>query len=153
MRKITRRDFNLQITKAIAGISIYQFIGCKDEVKLLSKKEENLKKLVIAFGPWTQNDISIAEDFANRFVKASHLSENHLENSADLVNSISDKLPKNAIALDALELRIFSAEEYEFVIILCKQIYNLVEVRYFVSNMPIFGECQVDELFYTQKPS
>jgi len=153
MGKITRREFNLLTTKVIASITLYQFIGCTDEVKLISKGEENLKKLVIAFGPWPMIDRSIAEDFANRFIEVSHLSQNYLKKSVELVNNIANKLPKNAIALESLDLRKFSFEENEFILTLCKQLYNLVEVRYYISKMPQFGECQVDALFYTKSPS
>ena len=153
MKMITRRDFNLLTTKAIAGIALYQFIGCTDDVKLITKNEENLKKLIIAFGPWPLIDKSVANDFANRFLKASHLSQNYLEKATELIKNIANKLPKNAITLESLELRKFSIEEKELIITLCKQLYNLVEVRYYVSNMPQFGECQGDALFYTKLPS
>ena len=152
MRKIDRREFNVQTTKVIAGITLYQFIGCEEEINTISK-EENLKKLVMAFGPWPLKERSIAEEFANRFIRASHLSQNHLEKSAELVNKIANKLPKNGLAIESMDLGKFSVEENELIMTLCMQLYNLVEVRYYISNMPQFGECQVDALFYTKLPS
>ncbi len=153
MGKITRHEFNLLTTKIIAGITLYQFVGCSNEGKIKSKGEENLKKLVIAFGPWPMIDRSIAEDFAKRFIEVSHLSQNYLRKSVELVNNIANKLPKNAIALESLDVRKFSFEENKLILTLCKQLYNLVEVRYYISNMPQFGECHVDALFYTKLPS
>ncbi len=152
MRKITRREFNLLTTKVIAGITLYQFIGCENETRSELTSKENLKKLIIAFGPWTIIDKTIAADFAERFVNAHHLTKNYLQKKTELIVKIANKIPKNSIAMESLDLRKFSVEENELIMNLCKQIYNLVEVRYFISNMPPYGECQVDELFYVKEP-
>ncbi len=48
---------------------------------------------------------------------------------------------------------LFSEKEQELALTICHQIHNLVEVRYSISAMPAFGQCQGDSLFYTREPS
>ncbi len=137
----------------LAVIPLFHFIGCKDDASIESSIKKDLKKLIIAFGPWPSIDRSIAEDFAERFVNAHHLTQSYLHKKADLLITISNKIPKNSISIESLDLSKFSSEEHDLIMNLCDQIYNLVEVRYFISNMPPWGECQIDELFYSKMPS
>jgi hypothetical protein len=56
------------------------------------------------------------------------------------------------MALKEVEMGDLSLEERELLLTLVRQIYDLLEVRYYVSGEPPFGECQMDATRHTRAP-
>ncbi len=109
------------------------------------------KKLIFLIGPWTFKEKSVAEDFAVRFLKAGHINQ-YLPKSAKLVQSLAGRFPDNTWAVDNVNLKNIPKEEKELLVGLTKQLYSFVEVRFYVSNEPIWGQCQGDVNWQTKVP-
>jgi hypothetical protein len=114
--------------------------------------ESSLKKLIFLIGPWTLEDKLIAEDFVARFLKAKHIIGKYLPKSAKLIQNLAGHFPDNIWAIDVINLSDIAKEEQELLTNLGKQLYNLVEVRYYVRNEPLWGQCQGNAMWHTRIP-
>ncbi len=115
--------------------------------------EESLIKLIHLLGPWPVTDKEQADDFARRFLKAKHAVGNYLPGSSELVQSLASRFPANTVAMGELNLRNLPTKEQELLIKLVKQLYDFIEVRFYVAKEPPWGECQLDSTGYTQAPA
>jgi hypothetical protein len=106
--------------------------------------EESLKKLILLLGPWPVTEKEKAEDFARRFLKAKHAVGPYLPGSSQLVQSLASRFPDGTLAIKEINLRSLPAKEQELLMKLVKQLYSFIEVRFYVSNEPPWGECHGD---------
>ncbi len=148
---VTRRRFVIQSSRLLAFSPFAGTIGCiSDTVSELSP-EDSLKKLIYIIGPWTVGDHLIAEDFAKRFLKTNH-ADQYLSKSAKLIQSLSKQISEEAIAVKEIDLDDIPKEDMEILINLSKQLYSFVEVRFYVSNEPSWGQCQGNAMWHTRIP-
>jgi hypothetical protein len=149
---LDRREFVQLMVALSAGFAI----GCESNESRpgagsLSPAEESLLALVLALGPWPESDRAKAEDFAGRFV--AYAGGLYLSESTNVVQSLANRLPADAMALTELDLKDLTAEERELTIQLTQQLYSFIEVRFYVANEPPWGECLGDRTRYTLAPS
>ncbi len=104
--------------------------------------EESLRKLIFLVGPWSPPDRDNAEDFAGRFLKAGHLTGSYLPDLGEAVQSLASRFPDNTMAVKKIDLQDLPPVERELLVNLVKQLYSLIEVRFYVLNEPPWGECQ-----------
>jgi hypothetical protein len=146
-----------RVLKALISIPLAFLSGCKSmgfksaaqEISL--RPEESLKKLVMLLGPWSSADRKEAEDFGKRFLKAKHAIDPYLPGSNGLVQSLANRFPP-AMAMKAIDLGNLPPDEQKLLLQLVKQLYSLIEVRFFAAHEPPWGECQGDRLRYTRAP-
>lgn len=146
-----------QFLKLAISLPIAFVIGCDLERKPEAKApilnpEESLKKLIFVLGPWSAKDKEKAEDFAKRFLKVEYVSSAYLQESSELVQSLASRFTAESIAIKEIDLRSLTKEEQKLLIILVQQLYSFVEVRFYVSNEPPWGECQGSNKWHTQNP-
>lgn len=149
MENVTRRRFVIQCSKVLAFVPLAGVIGCVEETKLSA--EESLKRLVYIIGPWSLEDQSMAEDFANRFLATDYAKE-YLPKSVDLIQSLSKQIAKESEEVKEIDLNNLPKEEQEVLITLTKQLYSFVEIRFYTSNEPSWGHCQGDPKWHTRTP-
>jgi len=141
MEDITRRKFVIQSSKLLAFIPFAGVIGCISDVDSKLSHEDSLKRLIYIVGPWTLEDHLIAEDFIKRFLKTSY-ADQYLPKSVTLIQSLSKQISKETFAMKEIDLDNISKDEKEILINLSKQIYSFVEVRFYISNEPDWGQRQ-----------
>ncbi len=151
MENITRRRFVIQSSRLIAFIPFAGVIGCLSETDSKEGAEESLKRLIYIVGPWTLEDQSIAEDFAKRFL-ATDYAKQYLSKSVNLVKSLSKQIPKEPAVVSEIDLNNLPKEEQELLITLTQQLYSFVEIRFYTSNEPSWGECQGNSRWHTRIP-
>lgn len=149
MENVTRRRFVIQSSKLLAFIPLAGVVSCVGESKLSA--EESLKRLVYIIGPWSIEDQSLAEDFANRFL-ATDYAKDYLPGSINLIQSLSKQISKETTKVKEIDLGKLPLEEQDLIKTLSKQLYSFVEVRFYVSNEPPWGECQGDPKWHTRIP-
>ena len=115
--------------------------------------EESLKKLILLLGPWPFTDREKAEDFARRFLKAKHAVGSYLPGSSKLVQSLAGRFPADTVAIREINLQNLPTKERELLMNLVKQLYSFIEVRFYVSDEPPWGECQDDTTRHTRAPT
>ncbi len=115
--------------------------------------EESLEKLILLLGPWSTTDREQGEDFARRFLGASHGGGLYLPGSRELVQSLASRFSNGAIAIREINIQNLPGEEQALLMKLVSQLYSLIEVRFLASNDPPWGACQVDRLRYTRAPT
>jgi hypothetical protein len=115
--------------------------------------QEAMKKLVRVLGPWSDAEAAQAEGFAQRFVAASHIVRSYFQESRAGLESLAARFPDGAMAVDELDLEGLPGEEREIAVQLTRDLYSLVEVRFFVSNVPPWGECLGDRTWHTKAPA
>jgi len=147
MENVTRRRFVIQCSKLLAFIPLAGVVSCVGESKLSA--EESLKRLVYIIGPWSIEDQSLAEDFANRFL-ATDYAKDYLPGSINLIQSLSKQISKETTNVKEIDLGGIPIEEQELLITLSKQLYSFVEVRFYVSGEPPWGVCQGDPKWHTR---
>jgi hypothetical protein len=152
MENITRRRFVIQSSRILAFIPIAGVIGCLSEADSKKAAEESLKVLIYIVGPWTLDDQSIAEDFAERFLATDYANQ-HLSKSVDLVKSLSKQIQKKPAVVKEIDLNNLPEDEKESLVTLTKQLYSLVEIRFYVSNEPTWGACQGNPKWHTRIPN
>jgi hypothetical protein len=113
--------------------------------------QEAMKKLVGVLGPWTEGDQ--VEAFAPRFVAASHIVGSYFGESRAVLESLAARFPDGAMAVADIDLAALPEEERELLVQLARDLYSLVEVRFFVSNVPPWGECIGDRTWHTRAPA
>jgi hypothetical protein len=113
--------------------------------------EESLRKLVLMLGPWRTEGAG-AEDFAARFVAASHAGGQYVLESSELVQSLAGRFPAGAMAVSEVDLGELPADERELLLNLVSQIYSFIEARFLVANEPPWGACQADRTRHARAP-
>jgi len=151
MENITRRRFIDQSTKLLAFIPLVNVIACISDNDSVLSPEDSLKKLIFIIGPWTIEDKPIAEDFAKRFLKTAHIDQ-YLPNSEKLVQGLAKQFSNETLAIKDIDLKKLSESEQKLLIDLSQQIHSFLEVRFYISNEPLSGECQGDPKWHTQIP-
>jgi len=149
MKNITRRRFVIQSSKLLAFIPLASAMGCVLDSNL--DPEDSLKKLIYIVGPWTIEDNLIAEDFAKRFLKTDYVNQ-YLSKSVTLIQSLYKQISEKTMTIKEIDLDNIPKEEKEILINLSKQLYNFVEVRFYVSNEPTWGQCQGNSKWHTRIP-
>jgi hypothetical protein len=151
MEKITRRQFTIQSSRLLAFIPFAGVIGCISETNAKESAEESLKRLIYIVGPWALDDQSIAEDFAKRFLATDYANQ-YLPKSVNLIQSLSKQISKENTAVKEIEIGNLPIDEQELLVTLTKQLYSFVEVRFYVSNEPPWGQCQGNPRWHTRIP-
>jgi hypothetical protein len=114
--------------------------------------QDAMTKLVRVLGPWSESETSRAEAFAPRFVAASHIVGPYFQSPAAL-ESLARRFPDDAMALAEIDLEALPTQERELLVQLARDLYSLVEVRFFVSSIPPWGECLGDRTWHTRAPA
>lgn len=151
MENITRRRFVIQSSRLLAFIPFAGVLGCISDTSSKLSPEESLKRLIYIVGPWTLEDQSIADDFAKRFLAADY-SNQYLPKSVTLIQSLLKLIHKETEIVKEIDLDNLPKEEQELLLALTQQIYSFVEIRFYVSNEPPWGECQGDSKCHTRIP-
>lgn len=112
--------------------------------------QEAMKKLVWVLGPWSDTEMAQAESFARRFVAASYIVGPYFQDSR--IESLTTRFPDGAMAVGEINLGDLPAQERELVVQLTRDLYSLVEIRFFVSSIPPWGECLGDRTWHTRAP-
>ena len=149
---VTRRRFLNLGNKFLALIPLVHLTGCISDHSSILSPADSLKKLIFILGPWTSEDKLIAEEFAERFLKANHIINQYLPKTAKIIQSLSLGFPDNSWAVEDINLKKIPKEEHELLIVLGKQLYSFVEMRFYVSNEPSWGECQGNSMWQTRIP-
>lgn len=149
MENVTRRQFVIQCSRVLAFIPLAGVISCTGEIKLSA--HESLKRLIFIIGPWPETDQSMAEDFADRFLETP-FAEPYLPKSVSLVQSLYKQMTKETTAVMEIDIARLPAEEQEILVALSKQLYSFVEVRFYISNEPPWGQCQGNPKWHTRIP-
>jgi hypothetical protein len=152
MKNISRRIFLDSLKKVLTIIPFANIIGCIQDPGSRINPEDALKNLIFVIGPWTKEDIALAEDFANRFLQAAHIVSQYLPKSADTIQKLASRFSDEDLAAEEIDLNILPTEEQEIMKALGMQLYDLIEVRFYVSQMPEWGQCIGDPLWHTKIP-
>ncbi len=151
MENLGRRKFVIQSSKLLAFIPFAGILGCiSDSVSKLSP-EDSLKRIIYIIGPWIVEDHLIAEDFAKRFLNTDYAIQ-YLPKSVGLFQSLSKQIIEKPITVKEINLDEITKKEQEVLINLSKQLYSLVEVRFYASNEPSWGQCQGNLKWHTRIP-
>jgi hypothetical protein len=151
IEKISRRHFLNTGGKFLAFIPFAGIISCIPNSGSKLSPEDSLKKLIFIIGPWVFADKSVDEGFTDRFLKSDHINQ-YLPKSARLIQSLSDRFPDNSWAIDHINLKGLSKGEQELLVGLTKQLYSFVEVRFYVSKEPTWGQCHGDSKWHIKVP-
>ncbi|MCP4978106.1 MAG: hypothetical protein GY931_18310 [Maribacter sp.] len=151
MENNSRRRFVIQISRVLAFIPFVGVSGCISDTKSKLSPKESLRRLIFIVGPWKLSDQSIAEDFAKRFL-TTDFADQYLPKSVNLVKSLSKQIPKELTVVKEIDLNNLAKEEQELLITLTQQLYSFVEIRFYVSNEPAWGECQGNPKWHTRIP-
>ncbi len=147
-----------QFLRILVSVLVTFAIGCdREQLKTvidtpLLSPEESLKKLILLLGPWPDKDREKAEDFAGRFLKAGHTVDPYLPESDNLVQSLASRFPADAMSMREINLQGLPEKEKELLMNLVSQLHGFVEVRFYISHEPPWGECQGDRTGYTKAP-
>jgi len=152
MKKISRRLFLDSGKKMITLIPLINVMGCFQNQSEKINPEDSLKKLILVIGPWTREEQSKAEEFANRFVKADPVVSQFLPEFSELMQSLGTHFSNNDFALPEINFEEFSVEERELLLSLSRVLYDFVEVRFYVSEIPPWGQCIGDPNWHTNAP-
>lgn len=150
MENITRRRFVIQSSRLLPFIPLPGVTSCISDTKSKLSPQESLRRLIYIVGPWTLEDHYIAEDFAKRFLATNYANE-YLLKSVSLIQSLSMQISKESTAVKEIDLNI-PIEEQELLVTLTKQLYSFVEVRFYVSKEPPWGQCQGNSKWHMRIP-
>jgi hypothetical protein len=145
--ELKRREF----IQVLMSLPLGYAVACAPEQR--SPAQQSLRKLVLVAGPWPEERRSQAEELAERFLAADHIVGLYLPESGAAVESLAARFPDGAMAVGEIDLQGLPADERTVLIELVQQLYSLLEVRFYVSNEPPWGECQGDRSRYTQAPT
>ena len=151
MENLTRRRFVIQSSRLLAFIPFAGVIGCISKTDSKEGAEESLKRLIYIVGPWALEDQSIAEDFAKRFL-ATDYADQYLPKSVNLIQSLSKQISHKTKTVKEIDLGKIPKEEQELLVTLIQQLYSFVELRFYVSNEPPWGQCQGNSKWHTRIP-
>jgi len=151
MENLGRRKFVIQSSKLLAFIPFAGVVGCiSDTVSKLSP-EDSLKRIIYIIGPWVIEDHLIAEGFAKRFLNTDYAIQ-YLPKSVGLLQSLTKQIIEKPTTVKEINLDEITKEEKKVLINLSKQLYSFVEVRFYVSNEPPWGQCQGNSKWHTRIP-
>jgi hypothetical protein len=150
MRHWDRREFLALLASLPGAVLIGCNSGGRDNEKLSPR--DAMKKLIIALGPWTVEEKTEAEDFAERFLNAQHAVGPYLPASSSLVQSLAARFPDGTMAIREINLADLPAEERKLLGDLTGQLYGYNEMRFLVCGEPQAGECQGDNTWHTHAP-
>ncbi len=145
--ELKRREF----IQVLMSLPLGYALGCA--VERMTPGQQALHKLVLALGPWPATDRARAEEFAARFIAADQVVGLYLPEASSVVLRLARRFPDGAMAVDEVDLEGLPTGERELVVQLTQQIYSLVEVRFYVSSEPPWGECLGERTRYTQPPA
>ncbi len=151
MESLTRRKFVIQSSRLLAFLPIAGAVGCFSNTDSKLSPEDTLKKLIYIVGPWNVTDKLAAENFAKRFLQTSH-ADPYLPKSVGIIQSLTKQLTEETIALKEIGLDNIPNEEQVVLLNLIKQVYSFVEVRFYVSNEPPWGQCPGSSKWHTKIP-
>lgn len=151
MENLTRRKFVIQSSKLLAFIPFAGVISCVSDDKSKLSHEDALKKLIFILGPWSLEDNLIAEDFVKRFLNTGYASL-YLPKSVDLIQSLSEQITEKSMIVKEINLDKLTDEEQGILIDLSKQLYSFIEIRFYASNEPSWGNCQGNAKWHTRIP-
>ena len=151
MENITRRGFVIQSSRLLAFLPLAGVAGCLTNPASKLSPEDALKRLIYIVGPWPLAEVATAENFAKRFLKTS-FADQYLSKSVQLVQSLAKQLSEESIAVKEIKLDDIPEEEQEILLNLTKQLYNFVEIRFYVTNQPSWGQCQNNSRWHTKIP-
>jgi hypothetical protein len=143
---LKRREF----VQVLMALPLGYAVGCTAERR--TPAHESLGKLLLALGPWPADDRERAEEFVGRFLAAEHIVGLYLPESDAVIRRLAGCFPDGGMASTELDFALLSVEEREFAMQLVQQLYSLVEVRFYVSNEPRWGECLGERTRYVQAP-
>jgi hypothetical protein len=141
-----RREF----VKVLMTLPVGYAVGCRPERR--STAQESLGNLVLALGPWPAADRERAEEFVARFLAAEHIVGLYLPESEAVIRSLANRFPDATMASAELDMTLLTAEERKIGTQLVQQLYSLIEVRFYISNEPRWGECLGERTRYVQAP-
>jgi hypothetical protein len=127
--------------------------GEMEDLAPLLNPEESLKKLILLMGPWSDQEKKQAENFAERFIKQEHAGGQYLNGSSKLIQNLASRFSGDKMAVKNINLAKLPDDERVVLINLVKQIYSLIEVRFYVSKEPPWGECQGSNTWHTRIPA
>ncbi len=145
--ELKRREF----IQVLMSLPLGYALGCA--VERMTPGQQALHKLVLALGPWPATDRARAEEFAARFLAADQVVGLYLPEASSVVLRLARRFPDGAMAVDEVDLEGLPTGERELVVQLTQQIYSLVEVRFYISNEPPWGECLGERTRYTRPPA
>lgn len=148
-----------QFLGILLSLPVALSLGCtsKDSTTTVPSKvptpEQALTKVIRAVGPWTNGEREKAEDFAHRFLAAECAVSSYMPAYGKQLQALAGRFPEEAFALKEIDLGELSPEERDLLKKLVEQLYTYVEVRFFVSLEPPWGDCQLDRMRYTRSPA
>ena len=145
--ELKRREF----IQVLMSLPLGYALGCA--VERMTPGQQALHKLVLALGPWPATDRARAEEFAARFLAADQVVGLYLPEASSVVLRLARRFPDGAMAVDEVDMEGLPTGERELVVQLTQQIYSLVEVRFYVSSEPPWGECLGERTRYTRPPA
>ena len=145
--ELKRREFVQVLMSLPRGYAL----GCA--VERMPPGQESLLELVLALGPWPATDRARAEEFAARFLAADQVVGLYLPEASSAILGLARRFPDGAMAVGEVDLGPLPDGERELAVQLTQQIYSLVEVRFYVSSEPPWGECLGERTRYTQPPA
>jgi len=151
MENLGRRKFVIQSSKLLAFIPLAGVLGCIPDAASKLSPEDSLKRIIYIIGPWRIEDHLIAEDFAKRFLNTDYAIQ-YLPKSVGLIQSLSKQIIEKPKTVTEINLDKLTNEEQEVLINLSKQLYSFVEVRFYTSNEPPWGQCQGNSKWHTRIP-
>jgi len=151
MENLKRRKFVIQSSKLLAFIPFAGVIGCISGADSKLSPEDSLKRIIYIIGPWSIEDYLIAEDFVKRFLNTGYANQ-YLPKSVGLIQSISKQIIEKSMSVKEINLDKISKEEQKVLINLSKQLYSFVEVRFYTSNEPPWGQCEGNSKWHTRIP-
>lgn len=151
MENLARRKFVIQSSKLLAFIPFAGVIGCISDSDSKLSPEDSLKRIIYIIGPWIIEDYLIAEDFAKRFLNTDYANQ-YLPKSVGLIHSLSKQIIEKPMIVKEINLDKITKEELKVLINLSKQLYSFVEVRFYTSNEPPWGQCQGNSKWHTRIP-
>jgi len=144
--ELRRREF----IQVLMSLPLGYALGCA--VERMTPGQQSLHELVLALGPWPTTDRARAEEFAARFLAADDVVGLYLPESSSLILSLARRFPDGAMAVGEVDLEALPDGERELLVGLTQQIYSIIEVRFYVSSEPPWGECLGGRERYTQAP-
>ncbi len=145
--ELKRREF----IQVLMSLPLGYALGCA--VERMTPGQQALHKLVLALGPWPATDRARAEEFAARFLAADQVVGLYLPEASSVVLRLARRFPDGAMAVGEVDLAPLPDGEQELAVKLTQQIYSLVEVRFYISSEPPWGECLGERTRYTQPPA
>lgn len=148
-----------QFLGILLSLPVALSLGCtlKDSTTTVPSKvpspEQALNKVILAVGPWPYGEREEAEGFTRRFLASEGAVSSYLPANGKVLQTLAGRFPDGAIALKEIDLRALSPEERDLLKKLVEQLYTYVEVRFFISHEPPWGECQPDRMRYTRSPA